>query len=346
MTRVLVVATSRKTRGGITSVIKAHKQGEQWKKYHCHWIQTHCDGPAWRKVCYLISAWIGFLFRVSFYDIIHVHCAAYRSASRKLFFAKVSRLLGKKIIIHFHPSAEKLLFEEPWRTPIYKLFNCADEIIVLSHYWERMIEKAFPDKRYVIKVVYNPCPSVNRMSRNSKEKYILFAGTLTDRKGYNRLLMAFQKVVDKHEEWKLVFAGNGEIEKAKALQKELKLPENKVEYLGWITGAKKDCVFSNASIYCLPSWGEGFPMGVLDAMAYGVPVITTPVGGMDEILEDGKDCLITPVGDVEDMAKALDHLMSDESLRITMVQNADKRKDNEFNLKNICLKLDKIYNEL
>ena len=57
-TRVLVVATSRKTRGGITSVVKAHETGEQWKKYHCRWIQTHRDGPTWRKILYFISSLI------------------------------------------------------------------------------------------------------------------------------------------------------------------------------------------------------------------------------------------------------------------------------------------------
>ena len=54
--KVLVVATSRKTRGGITSVVKAHETGNQWKKYHCKWIETHRDGPSWRKILYFIKA--------------------------------------------------------------------------------------------------------------------------------------------------------------------------------------------------------------------------------------------------------------------------------------------------
>ena len=47
MSKVLIVATSCKTRGGITSVIKAHKTGEQWKKFHCKWIETHIDKTAY-----------------------------------------------------------------------------------------------------------------------------------------------------------------------------------------------------------------------------------------------------------------------------------------------------------
>ena len=73
MTKVLVIATSRKTRGGITSVIKAHETGEQWKNYHCRWIETHRDGPMWRKMWYLMTALLSYIIQIPFYDAIHVH---------------------------------------------------------------------------------------------------------------------------------------------------------------------------------------------------------------------------------------------------------------------------------
>ena len=59
-TRVLILATSRKTRGGITAVLKAHETGEQWKRFHCHWVQTHRDGNNIRKIAYLAFAWLDF----------------------------------------------------------------------------------------------------------------------------------------------------------------------------------------------------------------------------------------------------------------------------------------------
>ena len=67
MTKVLVVATSRKTRGGITSVIKAHETGEQWKKYHCKWIETHRDGNIFCKIGYLIRALLLYILLLPFY---------------------------------------------------------------------------------------------------------------------------------------------------------------------------------------------------------------------------------------------------------------------------------------
>lgn len=83
MTKVLVIATSRKTRGGITSVIKAHETGEQWKKFHCKWIETHRDGNSIRKLYYLFTALIEYILLLPFYDIVHIHVATTQSARRK-----------------------------------------------------------------------------------------------------------------------------------------------------------------------------------------------------------------------------------------------------------------------
>ena len=92
MTRVLVVATSRMTRGGITSVVKAHETGEQWKKYHCRWIETHRDGPTWRKIWYLVTALLEYVVLLPFYDIVHIHVATTQSARRKKLFFTLAKL--------------------------------------------------------------------------------------------------------------------------------------------------------------------------------------------------------------------------------------------------------------
>lgn len=93
--RVLVVATSRKTRGGITSVVKAHETGEQWDKYHCRWIQTHRDGPAWRKLLYLFTALLEYLVLLPWYDIVHIHVATTQSARRKKIFFELAKIQQK-----------------------------------------------------------------------------------------------------------------------------------------------------------------------------------------------------------------------------------------------------------
>ena len=102
MTRVLVIATSRKTRGGITSVALAHEKGAQWKDYHCRWLETHRDGGILTKLVYMLRAFVLGTILIPQYQIIHIHLSEPPSAMRKLPFMWWAKVWRKKTIIHFH----------------------------------------------------------------------------------------------------------------------------------------------------------------------------------------------------------------------------------------------------
>lgn len=343
MTKVLVIGTSHKTRGGITSVIKAHQTGEQWQKYHCKWIETHRDGNPIRKLWYLFSALFEYLILLPFYDIVHIHIATTQSAKRKQLFFYPAKWMKKRIIFHFHPSNEKFLFE-PYNQKLYKrLFSQADLILVLSEQWRKWIKEALDITEHV-EVLYNPCPKVNRRD-DIRENSILFAGTIIPRKGYADLIKAFAQIAPKYPEWKVILAGNGEIENAKKIASEYGV-SNQIIFPGWINGKKKEETFQKASIYCLASDGEGFPMGVLDAWAYGIPCVVTPVGGIPDIVKDGINGLIYTVGDINALSLKLDKLISDKDLRKKIVESTDQYLNNAFNIENINTQLGNIYKEL
>lgn len=342
-TKVLIIATGKNTRGGITSVIKAHETGEQWKKYHCKWIETHRDGNLFRKIWYLFSALLQYIILLPFYDIIHIHIATTQSAKRKQLFFYPAKWMRKKIIFHFHPSNEKFLFE-PYNQKLYKrLFSQADLVLVLSEQWRKWIKDALGITEH-IEVLYNPCPQVNRRD-DIRENYILFAGTIIPRKGYGNLIKAFSLIAEKHSNWKVVFAGNGEIENAKRIATDCGVLQQ-IRFIGWVKGEKKEEVFQKASIYCLASDGEGFPMGVLDAWAYGIPCVVTPVGGIPDIVKDGVNGLIYPVGDIKELASKLDLLICNENLRKSIVKETDEYVNNDFNVSVINKKLGEIYSRL
>ncbi len=343
MTRVLVVATSRKTRGGITSVVKAHETGGQWKKYHCRWIETHRDGNMARKLWYLAAALVEYVCLLPFYDIVHIHIATTQSAKRKRLFFILAKFMKKKTIFHFHPSNEKFLFEPKNRKLYRKLFSQADLVLVLSEQWRRWIKESLGLTER-IKVLYNPCPVVDRRD-DLRRNQVLFAGTVIPRKGYAVLLKGFALIAGKYPQWKVVFAGNGEIDRARSIAKSLGIA-GQVEFLGWVSGDEKERVFQESSIYCLASDGEGFPMGVLDAWAYGIPCVVTPVGGIPDIVENGKNGLIFPVGDSGKLAEQLDLLMQDQSLRRQIVAGSDKYVYGQFCVENINRQLGEIYSTL
>ena len=340
MTKVLVVATSRKTRGGITSVVKAHETGGQWKKYHCRWIQTHRDGNAARKLWYLCTALMEYVALLPFYDIVHIHVATTQSARRKRLFFYPAKWLGKKTIFHFHPSNEKFLFE-PYNQKLYRsLFSKADLVIVLSEQWRRWIKDALGLTER-IEVLYNPCPIVNSRT-DLRGKNILFAGTVIPRKGYEDLIRGFAKIAAKYPDWKIVFAGNGEIDRAKGISKEVHI-ESQAVFLGWVNGREKEKAFQQASIYCLASYGEGFPMGVLDAWAYGIPCIVTPVGGLPDIVVEGKNALTFAPGDIDMLARQIKKMIENKPLREHIAQESLNLAQTAFNIDVINKKLGEFY---
>ena len=341
MKKVLVVATSRKTRGGITAVIKAHEQGEQWRKYHCHWVQTHRDGPAWRKIGYLAGAMIDYCLRLPFYDIVHIHMSLRTTANRKYPFARLAKVFGKKIIVHLHCGSQ---IDDIWNNKYDWLFRNANVAIVLSDGLKKIVRSHISNSNLI--TLYNPCPTIVQYpTHNNQKKYILFSGTVVKGKGYTDLINAFSKIAHKYPEWSLSIAGNGEVENGVMLSQKLGI-ENQVNFLGWVNGEAKPKAFSEASIFCLPSYAEGFPMAVLDAWAYGLPVITTPVGGIPDIAKDGENMLLFNPGDVEMLAIQLERMITDTSLRSKIAEQSVALAHGPFSISTINRQLGEIYNSL
>lgn len=344
MPRVLVVATSPKTRGGITSVLKAHEKGEQWKEYHCKWIVSHIDKGPFAKVCTLLWGVVEYMVLLPWAKLVHIHLSEPTSAKRKLIFFKPAKWFGKKIVVHFHAFSPKTTINGPHGDVYRYIFSNADVVVVLSNFWKEAVNKSF-NLGGKVRVIYNPCTVVQDSKKYEKTNSILYAGALNIRKGYADLVKAFAKVANVHPDWNVVLAGNGEIEQAHNLALNLGI-NNQVKILGWVSGSQKDQAYKEAKIFCLPSYAEGFPMAVLDAWAYGLPVVTTPVGGIPDIAEDGKNLLLFSPGNIAKLADCLDLLMSNESLRDKIASESVYLASTTFNVNTVNSQLRALYKEL
>lgn len=344
MTKVLVVATSKKTRGGITSVIKAHTKGKQWEKYHCKWIETHRDGNIITKILYCLKGYLQVVIFLPFYDIIHFHISEPISALRKLILMAYAKLWNKKTIVHFHAFSPTTTIKSKYCSLYKYLFTNADIVVVLSQVWKTWVNEIYnlQDK---VKVIYNPCTTNISNHCYQKKNIILYAGTINARKGYSDMIKAFAKIAFKHTDWKIVFAGNGEIEQGKSLASKLGI-EKQTQFLGWINGETKDKVFKEAKIFCLPSYAEGFPMAVLDAWSYGLPVITTPVGGIPDIADNEINILLFHPGDINTLSKLMEKIIEDTKLRNRISNNSNKLSQTIFNVNTINKKISTIYHSL
>jgi glycosyltransferase involved in cell wall biosynthesis len=264
------------------------------------------------------------------------------SAFRKLLFMVPAKLLGKRIILHFHSFSPETTTAGRFKSIYSWMFRHADQIVVLSDYWHEQVKKI--SGQTPLEVIYNPARLPSSGSRE-RLPFILFAGTLGKRKGYADLIRAFAVVSSRHPDWCLVLAGNGETAEAEALSRELNISE-RVKVMGWVSGSKKEDLFYTASVFCLPSYAEGFPMSVIEAMAYRIPVVSTPVGGIRDVFLEHEDMLLVAPGCVYELAAKLDMMIRYPVMRQKMADASFVKIREHFALDQVGDKLDRLYHRL
>ena len=148
-------------------------------------------------------------------------------------------------------------------------------------------------------------------SRPKREPMILFVGAIQRRKNVARLVQAFEQVASG---WRLVLAGSTGFGAEEALQRiEASPRKNDIRVLGYVSSAVLEDLYWRASIFAFPSLDEGFGMPVLDAMAHGLPVLTSNVSALPEVAGDAA-WLVDPA-DTTSIAQGLSQLMEDDELR-------------------------------
>ena len=342
--KVITVATSSRTRGGITSVINAYRQTTLWTDWNMVWIETHIDRSKAEKLWIVTKALFAFLFQVPSADLIHLHFSEPVSAIRKMPFVFLTKLFRKKLIVHFHAFSTDSTIHGRFSFVYEYIFKSADKIIVLTNYWKVEIASRWPSRTDRLRVIYNPCIRVEPMPVE-RQKSILFAGTVNQRKGCQDLIRAFAAVKRNHPDWRLVFAGNGEIGPARQLAESL-LIETNVDFLGWVSGTRKEMAFRRSSIFCLPSYAEGLPMAMLDAFSYGLPVITTPVGGIPDLLTDRQNALMFQPGDITALSDCLSSCIADRTVRDALAESSTRLAATKLSLETITREVDCLYREL
>jgi glycosyltransferase involved in cell wall biosynthesis len=305
--KVLVVAPSLHTRGGITSVVRLHMETKAWTEMNCEHLPTHEDGSTARKLWTAISSYIKAPLKVAEADIVHIHMAGEHSLLRKLPIAMLARLFRKPYIAHIHASGPESLFERTPRWATQTTLAHAARVIALSNSWTNVIQTHVPESK--VEVIPNPVRiSPARVSDGNQT--VLFAGKLEARKGYKTLLRAIPTILARYPHTKFVFAGHGEVDAATRLAAELGICAS-VQMLGWVGHSQMNRLYSGAAVFCLPSRNEGVPMSVLEAMSHGVPVVCTPVGGLPEIIVDRQNGMLAAVDDAESVGAGILSLLND-----------------------------------
>jgi glycosyltransferase involved in cell wall biosynthesis len=307
---VLLIGTNRTNRGGISSVIDCyflHSAGMQFRQLITHEQRGRIFG------IYLLTKAI-FLSIVyankKNCKIFHIHTASHRSFFRKSLFWIIGKLWRKPIIFHIHGGEFINFYNRSnvlCRKSIRFILQHSDLIIVLTEHWKILFLEVFPDIN--ITVIPNPVEQASSRSHIlRKSGQILFLGKANQQKGLWDLYTAFRNIRTTHDDVKLVCCGDGDLEYADKLAKKLGIHEA-VEHLGWISGSRKTQLLLESTVLVLPSYVEGLPMVILEALAHGLPIITTPVGGIPDVISHLKTGYLVQPGDVNELTKAIKYCL-------------------------------------
>ena len=285
-------------------------------------------GRWWSPLLVLRACWIILKARVTFTPaIVHVNFGDRGSAARKGTLVLFCRLVFMPVFLHFHA----VTFERDIArlSPLGRWlallpFRIATCNIVLGERWRTWLCEDIGIRRERVEVLINGVPIEppvgRRHSNDHGELRILFLGNLIERKGVTDLIHALAALPSTDIPWHARFAGNGDIAHYTAVADGAGIAE-KIGFSGWVGQETANTLVSSADLLVLPSYDEGLPLVVLEALGLGTPAITTPIGAMPEVLTDGHDVIFCPVGDQAALTAAIARLMADPALRQRLCDN-------------------------
>lgn len=253
------------------------------------------------------------LIKDSKIKIIHTHTASYNSFWRSSLFINVAKLFNKKVILHIHGGGFKRFYASSPKI-ISKTLNNCDTLIVLSENWKNYFQNIVSNPN--IEIVNNivPFPSINKTPLHKISTiHLLFLGQISEEKGIFDLLSV---IIDNKSSLKnkicLHIGGIGKIQKLTETIENNGISDI-VKYVGWISGDEKINILNSSDIFILPSYIEGLPVSILEAMSYKMPIISTPVGGIPEIVKDNINGYLIKPGDKNGLSWAINDLINNPS---------------------------------
>lgn len=216
------------------------------------------------------------------------------------------------------------IFQNVLFTIISKLWGSMDlegtirrgAIVISMHPkgYKKLREKFGSKSRiYLVEKGVNGVNSQLSKKRNNSKVIVTFIGTTVSRKGILDLLKAIKIVHHKNPNVKLFIAGSGPATSVTKLKRQISTLRVNAKYLGPISFTKKWLILSQSDVFCLPSYIDAYPSAILEAMAGGVPVISTKE--IDTPIVNGVSGLLVNVGDVQSLAEAIEKLADDPNLR-------------------------------
>lgn len=329
---VLMVGVDSKRVGGMWTVANTYITNKKYNKFvNLSYVATSTGGSAVNRVLKMLTGYLHILFILccKHIDIVHIHMAEKGSVYRKGIVIGLAKLFQTKIVVQMHAGPimdwyDKL--DNRQKITVNQIFNNCDKMLVLGEYWIQQLFSILPKNK--LAVLYNgtKCPSQNEY--NADGNYILFLGMVTEKKGAYDLIEAISLINEKLPSTiKVAIAGEDYDHKAQIFAQNKGL-KDRIAFLGWINTQQKEKLFSNTIMCVLPSYFEGLSMTVIESMAHGIPILTTNISTMPEVV--GTNYKVIEPGNISDLAQMILEFANDKELRLRSSEYLFKRATSLF----------------
>ena len=180
---------------------------------------------------------------------------------------------------------------------------------------------------------------------SAKPNLVLFLGRLEAEKGIYDLLEAVAAVRAGVPDLRLVCAGDGDRVGVQRYAERLGIADA-IKFTGWVGPSGKRALLEHAAVCALPSYQEALPASLIEAMAAGVPVVASPVGGIPEVVTDGASGYLVGAGDTKSLQRALARLLADRALARRMGEAARETAFARFSPERALVPLEDLYEAL
>ncbi|MCD2194098.1 glycosyltransferase family 4 protein [Actinomycetospora endophytica] len=323
---VLVVGPRADARGGIGSVQYVLEQHAS-ALADLEVVTTHRDGSAGIRARTMAAGTLRAARRivVDRPSVAHMHVSQRASVLRKGLLGLVARTCGVPVVLHLHGSEFLDWFDglsRPARAAVRGLLR-PHRLVVLSETLRAPYSARLGVPPDHVVALPNPVEwPLTLPPVDDGSVLALFLGRFGARKGIYDLVNACARLApEQRRRLRLVAAGDGEVDGVRAAVAAAGV-DDVVEVAEWLDRAERDDLLRRAQLFVLPSAAEGLPMAVLEAMAFGAAPLVTPVGALPELVHDGVNGTMVPVGDPAALALSLESLLTDDAGRAALGERA------------------------
>jgi glycosyltransferase involved in cell wall biosynthesis len=259
----------------------------------------------------------------------------------------IVHLFRKDMIIHIHGGEFLMQKKNPaWMNCLLRLvFSGKNPIIVLSPLEAKVLQQNYSCKKIFVLpncIGLKEATEFCRLYPENEILMLLFLGRISLDKGIEYILQAMELLKKKEIKFKFIMAGKGP-EEISFIQKFNDLLGKDFEYKGVVSGNEKIELLKKCNVFLLPSFFEGLPMALIESMSFGLVPITTNVGSIDYVVNNGLNGIIINTHSSEEIASAIEILSKDKEYMQNLSKNAHQSIFNNFNPADYIIRLNEIY---